>query len=747
MHLIDGIRLRWYARRLRPRHSKDVQIDAVAHLTQCKHPNALRVLTRAIEESAWFETDYQIALLRALKHKGNAGVTPILLRLLADRSALGQHPTIENPVVIREVVQTIESFGDQAANSLIQGLADRDFTIVNVAGQALGRHGNVSAIGPILRSLPQTRAMDVLLTCLNSIDEAWASSGEAHSALPDLVSMLSDRRLPTHQIVQALKLLNEVDPHWTVRYARAGLIHDLVLLSGTEHDVRVHAIQALDGSGRDWRSSTEARSALPDLFSILLARNLPAKKRGAALIVLNEIDQHWALTYNQAGLIECLIVLAGTESHEAHHAAIETLDGLDKSWRSSSEARRAVSYLVGILGDKSFSAHWCDAIRLLQGIADNWKPETIRSLLASGEGYSALNAIAASQHGREAISSLFRQDIARRALPTETPPEKIGADTIGLRLSFSSPRKSPFGDIFNSDKTHGKSEVEPLSYDERKTILMVMEEHGRQFLPDLLMLLKDRGPDWLRPGDGYGKIRNLGAVAADIVGKIGDLSCIRPLTDLLQAALGAVGPVSVGFEEFEKSRALDEIRQSVLRALALIGGDESRRVLVSFLRSSWERMPVTDCFESLATIGGRESARSMLSLFVEHGQIGITDYPDPSFPKKALGEALVKIGAVAVTPILEFVKQVRASKLQRLPLDVLAETLVTLLNSEKAASSITDTELTELSRLPDLWRVQVKRHYIGEEVVDVDLETRGLDCQGVRDVANKRIADRRNKKR
>ena len=427
-----------------------------------------------------------------------------------------------------------------------------------------------------------------------------------------------------------------------------------------------------------WATTPEAQSTIPDLISMLADSHLDSRSRQPALL-LDMINPGWTRLPEATNTIKQLAVLAGSTLVDVRCKALHALEEIDDAWRSRGEAHDAMPCLVETLQERGHYAYWCENIDLLGSINTHWKMTVDLEPILS----FLVTELWDSIHGPFAGEALASLDRAWAEGP------------LGENLAKT----------LHEDAT-GK-------HAQREAVFRVMgNSKARGFLPDLLAALNQHHDDV-----------SLVATVCESMGRVGDPSCVKILASLLTETPS------------------ESVKAACARALGFIGGQDARDFLERTLSYSWKTTDLTcHYFKALGQIGYESSIRRMLLLYKENGQVGITDFPIPAFPRRALGDVLVEMGPVALTAILDFVEEVHAEELYRLPLDIFLDVLTQFL--ERSSSGIPDHALHRIVRLPELWRVASLGHTKGYfDVVD-EIRTESLDSSRLRDLATRELAAR-----
>jgi HEAT repeat protein len=211
--------------------------------------------------------------------------------------------------------------------------------------KTLGRIGDSRALGTLTKVVTGREGIDAIEALLK-IDPNWNKSQAAREVVPELLKSLQHEDLFTRS--EAVKVLGQL----LDSRALVPLIEALA-----DYQLSARAAEALDRVDSDWARSQHAGDAMKGLVASANAGSVPALLR---------IYREWTdIEGAKRVLLSMLDVLRDTEIRHT-----------DKEERRRLEARRAVTDILGEIGDR------CAIEPLLAGLK-NWGDEQLRTKSAA----------------------------------------------------------------------------------------------------------------------------------------------------------------------------------------------------------------------------------------------------------------------------------------------------------------------------------------------------------------------------
>ncbi len=183
-------------------------------------------------------------------------------------------------------------------------------------------------------------------------------------ALPDLIKSLSHYNDNVKKnIAKALGKMGK----------REAIPHLIVIFLHYSEEVRLAGSEALNKIDLDWINSPEARKAIPQVMAILSSNGNNENQRLKALKTLQNLKPSREIITN-------LVQALSTENEDICTAITHFLEKLDKNWKESPEAQKAIPYFIEIISNYYFRSK-SSILQSLDILAEIKAKEAIPSLI------------------------------------------------------------------------------------------------------------------------------------------------------------------------------------------------------------------------------------------------------------------------------------------------------------------------------------------------------------------------------
>lgn len=486
---------------------------------------------------------------------------------------------------VRAIDEIVRSPSDKALVALLNVLENRHPSYRDTRSEvvsALGKIGDARAIEPLVDVIEEEPGAK---EALGKIDPNWRTSAIAQNAVPRLISKLGhEQELVRTRAAEVLGMIGDpraVEPlvaalrspngtltkyyldaaHALAEIGDVRAVEPLVLASIDDF----WAVEELEKIDPNWKECAEARNAVPQIADRLGSSDEGTRLRAASF--LEEVGD--------ARAVERLILALADTRSKVGIAAASALDKIDTQWRTSAAARNAVPLFVGKLGEKDDEANGgarMGAARALGEIGDSDAIEPLLRALAGEEvRVAAVHALdKVDSNWKESLSGLCARlayENAARVLGTD-PNWKTSA-TVQNVVSQLIIR------IQDEDFEVRRASARALGEvgDERGVpyLIVALTDEAKDVRETAAGALRKTNPRWEDSPTATSAVPKLidrlqhegwgvAPAAATILGELGDLRAVEPLTMVLAEGRladtsSAVSVLESGFTDRRNSAA------------------------------------------------------------------------------------------------------------------------------------------------------------------------------------------------